>query len=300
MKLAVTSALKLSDEQKNVLSARHELVFCDDSRPFCDQELTVDPSDIEGIICNFFFTHNELSVFENLKVIQLTSAGLDRVPQVLCKNKGIALYTAGDAYAVPMAEWTVAKVLEIVKCTSFFKENQALHRWEKCRQIRELGGMTAAIVGFGNVGKAVAERLKAFGTKILAIDKFEQSALCDEFYNIDELKSAVKLADIVILCLPLTSDTEHIINGDILAAMNDDAVLVNVSRGGVLDTKALIKELENGRFSGVALDVFEKEPLEENSLLWEMDRVLISPHNSFIGDRNNDRLFKIIYNNLCK
>ncbi len=300
MKLAVTSALKLSDEQKNVLSTSHELVFCDDSKPFCEQGLRVNPSDIEGIICNFFFTHNELSVFENLKVIQLTSAGLDRVPQEFCRNKGIALYTAGDAYAVPMAEWTVAKVLEIVKCTSFFKENQVLHRWEKCRNIRELGGMTAAVVGFGNVGKAVAERLKAFGTRILAVDVCKQSVLCDEFFDISELKSAVRLADIVILCLPLTPDTEHIIDGDVLAAMKDDAVLVNISRGGVLDTKALIKELENGRFSGVALDVFEKEPLEENSPLWDMDRVLISPHNSFVGNRNNDRLFKIIYNNLCK
>lgn len=299
MKLAVTTAFKLTDCEKELLSKYHELCFVDDGRPLADQNVDFDPNSIEGIICNFFFTHNALSVFPNLKVIQATSAGLDRTPVSEATKKGIAVFNAGDTYAIPMAEWVVAKLLEIVKCSEIFRKNQAEHIWEKKRDIKEISSMTTAVIGFGNVGKAVSSRLKAFGVKIIAVDVVEpDSTLADEFFKVESLKNAVATADVVVLCLPLTPETEKIIDAEILKAMKDDAILINVARGGLVDEKALISELHKGRFSGIALDVFENEPLDEKSSLWDFPNVLLSPHNSFIGNGNHDRLFKIICKNL--
>lgn len=299
MKLAVTTAFTPTSTEKELLSSRHELCFVDDGKPLKDQSLDFDLATVEGIICNFFFTHNDLSVFPNLRVIQTTSAGLDRIPLEEAKEKGIAVFNAGDTYAIPMAEWAVAKTLEIVKCSEFFRKNQAEHIWEKKRDIKELYGMTAAIIGFGNVGRAVAERFKAFGVKIRAVDLANaKSPLADKFFEVSDLKNAVGNADIIVLCLPLTPETQKIIDADVLKTVKDDAILINVARGGLIDELALIKELRKGRFSGVALDVFENEPLDEKSPLWDFPNVLVSPHNSFIGNGNHDRLFRIICKNL--
>ena len=295
MKLAVTTAFLLTSCEKELLSKHHELCFLDDGLPLEKQNLDFDAKSVEGIICNFFFTHNGLSVFPNLKVIQTTSAGLDRIPMSEAEEKGIAVFNAGDTYAVPMAEWTVAKLLEIAKYSTFFRKNQAERIWEKKRDIKELYSMTAAIIGFGNVGKAVATRLKAFGVKIRAVDVVEQSlTLADEFFFMNDLKNAVADADVLVLCLPLTKETEGIIDLDVLKAAKDDAIVINVARGGLIDQAALVSELKKGRFLGVALDVFQKEPIEKDDLLWGVDRVLISPHNSFVGNGNHGRLFKII------
>ncbi len=299
MKLAVTTAFPLTETEKETLSHYHELYFADDGEPLKDKSIDFAPEIIEGVICNFFFTHNDLSVFPNLKVIQTTSAGLERVPLEETKEKGIAVFNAGDTYAIPMAEWTVAKVLEIAKCSAYFSQNQTEHHWEKKRDIKELYSMTAAIIGFGNVGRAVAERLKAFGVKIRAVDIVDiGNPLADEFFEVARIKEALTDADIIVLCLPLTRETEKIINAEMLKVMKDDAIIINVARGGLIDSEALIAELYKGRFKGVALDVFEKEPLDRDSSLWDIDRVLISPHNSFVGNGNHDRLFKKICENL--
>lgn len=99
------------------------------------------------------------------------------------------------------------------------------------------------------------------------------------------------------VCLPLTKETEHIANAELLCAMKDGAVIVNISRGGIIDTDALITELKSGRLRA-ALDVFEQEPLDADSELWDLPNAVITPHNSFVGDGNRARLFSLIINNL--
>ena len=103
--------------------------------------------------------------------------------------------------------------------------------------------------------------------------------------------------DIVIFCLPLTKETEHIANAELFSAMKDGAVIVNISRGGIIDTDALITELKSGRLRA-ALDVFEQEPLDADSELWDLPNAVVTPHNSFVGDGNRARLFSLIINNL--
>ena len=103
--------------------------------------------------------------------------------------------------------------------------------------------------------------------------------------------------DIVIFCLPLTKETEHIANAELFSAMKDGAVIVNISRGGIIDTDALITELKSGRLRA-ALDVFEQEPLDADSELWDLPNAVITPHNSFVSEKNSERLFSVIYGNL--
>lgn len=292
--------MKLNTRQRALLEEEHKLFFLEDERiPLNGQRLSFDPGCIEGIVCNFFFQHNALDDLPRLRHVQLTSAGLDRVPAEKMKERNIRLFNAGAAYALPMAEWAVGKILELYKCSAFFARNAQERHWEKNREIRELSGNVAAIVGFGNVGRCIAKRLRAFDVSIAAVDIVEDaSGLSDAWYPVSKLGEALEKADIVVLTLPLMTSTYHILDDGMLARMKPDAVLVNVARGPLIDEKALLDHLSGGRFWGVALDVFEKEPLDPSSPLWAWDRVILTPHNSFVGTGNQERLFQVLLNNL--
>lgn len=292
--------MKLNAPQRALLEEKHKLFFLDDERiPLNGQRLSFDPCRIEGIVCNFFFQHNAVSDLPRLRHVQLTSVGLDRVPVEELKARNIRLFNAGAAYALPMAEWAVGKILELYKCSAFFARNARERLWEKNREIRELSGAAAAVVGFGNVGRGIAKRLRAFDVSILAVDIVEDaSGLSDEWYPVSRLGEALEKADIVALTLPLIPSTYHIIDDGMLARMKEDAVLVNVARGPLIDEKALLEHLRGGRFWGVALDVFEKEPLDPSSPLWTCDRVILTPHNSFVGTGNQERLVQVLLDNL--
>lgn len=298
MELLLTGAFKYSEEQLNRLrTLGYEIAFVQDERI----PLEIDVSDIEAVVCNSLFLYNDIAKFKNLKLIQLISAGLDRVPLDYIKEKGIKLFNAKGVYSVPMAEWVVLKILEIHKKSKQFYKNQEKHKWEKQRDLLELKDKIAVIIGFGDVGTEVAKRLKAFGVHVIGIGRRKKEfQLLDEYYLIDYIDEVLRKSDIVILTLPLTEDTRHLIKEEKIRQMKDDCVLVNVSRGGVIDEKSLVKALQSGKFLGVALDVFEEEPLSENSSLWDFENVIITPHNSFVSDKVNDRLFELILKNLSE
>jgi len=230
--------------------------------------------------------------------VQLTSAGLDRVPVDLFREKGIALFNAGATYAVPMAEWAITKILELFKDTAAFAENQRRHGWRKQRHLRELAGCCAAVVGFGNVGREVARRLRAFDVSVTAVDIVRPVEGYDRYVDISRLDDALSVADIVVLTLPLTDETRELFDRRRFAAMKEDAVFVNIARGAIVDEDALAATLHSGKLWGAALDVFTEEPLPVEHPLWACPRLLITPHNSFVGDGNHARLFALIKANL--
>ncbi len=296
MKLLLTGAFKYSKAQLDTIRALGFEVICleQESSP-----LQVDVTEVEAVVCNSLFFHQGIRQFKNLKFIQLLSAGLDRVPLEYIEQKGIRLYNAGDVYSIPMAEWAVLKILETYKDSRHFYRAQNERRWEKKRDLLELAGKKAAIIGLGNVGQATAKRLKAFGVEITGIDiRKVESEFTDHNVMIDKLAEVLKLSDIIILTLPLNEETRHLINADRLKFMDDKSVLVNLSRGGIIDEAALVSALQNGKFRGIALDVFEEEPLPPDNPLWGFDRVIITPHNSYVSDKVQERLFKLILDNL--
>ncbi len=298
MKLLLTGAFKYTEEHLNALKAAgFEITFVQNEL----EKLTIDCSDFDAVVCNSLFLHNNVKDFKSLKAVQLTSAGYDRVPVSLFAKQGIALFNAKGVYNIPMAEWAVLKALEIYKNSKFFYKNQEKALWEKNRSLLELYGKTVLIIGVGNIGQECAKRFKAFGTKVIGADIFDSKCeFIDEFFYMDSLSTALKLCDVAVLCLPLTEKTEHLINKETLSCFKNDAVLINISRGKVINEADLIEALSNGKLRGAALDVFEEEPLSPKSPLWDMSNAYLTPHNSFVSDAISERLFDLIYKNLTE
>ena len=283
MKTLITGAFKYSKEQIEKLnSIGCETVFIQDER----EKLDIDVSCIEAVICNGLFLYNDISKFKSLKFIQLTSAGFDRVDMEYIKNNNIEIHNAKGVYSAPMAEWVVLKILEIYKNTKFFIKNQDNKVWEKKRDLLELTDKTVTIVGCGNVGSEVAKRLKAFGCKINGVARRKvQYDYIDKVYSMEELNEALKISDIVVLTIALNEETKHLFDKERFDVMKDED---------------LIEVLNSGKFIGVALDVMENEPLCVSSELWDFDRVLVTPHNSFVSDKTGSRLFGVMCENLEK
>lgn len=296
MKLLLTGAFKCTDEQIEYLkSLGHEIVFFGDER----EKLDFDVSDIEGVICNGLFVYNDIEQFHSLKYIQLTSAGFDRVPMDYIKEHGIEIHNARGVYSVPMAEFALTGILQLVKQSRFFYENQKQHIWEKSRTLGELAGKTAVIVGAGNIGAEVAKRLKAFDVTVVGIDiTTDQRPYFDKIELLKNLDEQLKAADIIVLTLPLTDDTKGMFDKSKFDLMKNSCIFVNIARGQLVVENDLIDALNNKKISGAVLDVFETEPLEKTSPLWDMDNVIITPHNSFVGVGNTERLSKIIFENI--
>lgn len=295
MNLLVTGAWSCTEQQLEQLRQMgHSVCYMQQEK----DPLPVEPFWVEGVICNGFFLHHPLEIFPNLQFIQLTSAGFDRVPLEQINQRGIRICNARGVYGIPMAEFAVAGVLQLYKQSRFFAQNQKQHSWQKHRGLLELWGKQVTVVGCGNIGQECAKRFSAFGCRVVGVDVFEaELPNFQKLYHISRLDSVLPESDVVVLTLPLTQQTRHLFDARRFAKMKAGSILVNIARGGVVDTDALTQALKN-RLGGAVLDVFEQEPLGEENPLWEMDNVLLSPHNSFVGDNNSARLAQVIQNNI--
>lgn len=295
MNLLVTGAFDYTEKELNILRERgHEVVFMQQEK----SPLPCDAAWVEGIIGNGIFLSHPIEQFTSLRYIQLTSAGLDRVPMNYIQEHGVEIHNARCVYSIPMAEFALGGVLQLYKQSGYFHENQKAHKWEKHRGLTELYGKQVCIVGCGSVGTECAKRFKAFGCSVVGVDiKPYQQELYDSMLPLDSLDEALMQADVTVITLPLTEDTRRLINEDRFTAMKHGAVLVNISRGAIIDTDSLIVAL-NTHLRGAVLDVFDEEPLHESSLLWNMGNVIITPHNSFVSDGNHARMLDVIMNNL--
>lgn len=256
---------------------------------------------VEGVICNGLFLHHPIERFPKLKYIQLTSAGYDRVPIEYIKRHDIKLYNAKGVYSIPMAEWAIMSALELYKNAYSFFENQQKRLWKKDSSLLELTDKKVCIVGYGNVGREVAKRFSSFGTQILAVNRSKvEDIYIRQWFPLQRMDEALSEADIVIICIALTTETKNLFDRDRINKMKQGSVLVNISRGDVIEEETLMESLCDDKFRGVALDVFAEEPLSEKCALWNDPRVIISPHNSYVGDKVNVRMREVIYSNLKK
>lgn len=296
MNLLVTGAFAWTENELSGLRRLgHEVVFIQQEK----SPLPCGADWVEGIIGNGIFLYHPISEFTSLRYIQLTSAGFDRIPMDYVKQHGIEIHNARGVYSIPMAEFAMSGILQLVKQSRFFYENQKQHIWEKSRTLGELAGKTAVIVGAGNIGAEIAKKLQAFDVTVVGIDittderpYFEKIEL---FENLDE---QLKTADIVVLTLPLTDDTKGMFRKSKFDLMKSSSVFVNIARGQLVVENDLIDALKKKKLSGAVLDVFEEEPLDESSPLWNMENVIITPHNSFVGDGNHARMLDVIMSNL--
>lgn len=311
MNILITGSFQLNKDQKEELEALgHRVDFHQEER------LPVkNPGQYQAVVCNGLFLHQPIETFTDLQIIQLTSAGLDRVPIEYIESHGIRLYRAAGVYSVPMAEFAIGGILQIYKQSRFFADRQKQHRWEKHRGLLELSGKTACILGCGDLGQEIARRLQAFGCHVVGANRTWKGGdrfLCfDRVFPLEQLAEAAAMSDIFICCIALTEGTRGIISQDIFRQLKPGAVFVNLARGGLVDQEALIRWLqgredrgegENSQdgkgCGGAVLDVFQEEPLPEDSPLWDMEQVILTPHNSFVGEGNPERLWRKIKENL--
>ena len=296
MNLLVTGAWDAREDAIKELEAMgHTVCFLQFER----DELPCDYEWVQGVICNGLFLYHDISLFKNLKFIQLTSAGFDRVPMDYVKANNIEIYNARGVYSIPIAEFVLSGVLDLYKKSRFFSENQTAHIWKKNRDLQELFGKTVCIVGAGSVGSECAKRFSAFGTTVLAVDIAKPTdSVYDNYFPLESIGEAIKISDVIVLTLPLTDQTKGMFRESLLSHFKPNAILVNVARGAIVNQNDLIDALQTEKIFGAVLDVFETEPLNADSPLWDMENVIITPHNSFVGEGNSDRLKCVILNHL--
>jgi phosphoglycerate dehydrogenase-like enzyme len=216
-----------------------------------------------------------------LRWIHARSAGLDRVlvPEVVAHP---AVLTNGrGAFSPALAEFTLAALLFFAKDLRRLVAQQAAGAWEPF-DMERLEGRTVGIVGYGDIGRAVASRLRPLGVEVLALRRrpglSAEDPLVKETFPPERLLELMALSDGIVVAAPLTPQTQGLVGREAIAAMKKTAVLVNVGRGPVVDEASLVEALERGRIRGAALDVFETEPLPAGHPLWRLPNVLVSPH----------------------
>lgn len=221
-------------------------------------------------------TKKVIEAADSLEVIVRAGIGLDNIDVPVAEAKGIKVANTPSATTISVAEHTFGLMLGVVRNHGAANLSMKEHKWEKKKlKGTELYDKTLGIIGSGRIGLAVAERAIAFGMKVLVYDIIEvQSQLNIRQVDLDELLAE---SDVISLHLPLTDKTKHLVSRDEFAKMKDGVVIINAARGGVLDEKALLAALEEGRVSGVGIDVYEKEPTDNFPLIDRPD-VLATPH----------------------
>lgn len=257
--------------------------------------------DIEILVTYDAFKTLDISKMKNLKWIQLVSDGINQVPKEKVERANIMLTNNSNSYSIPISEWILSSVLDIFKQSYSFYKNKEKKLWRLNSSLRELYRSTVGIIGTGSIAIETAKRFKSFGVETLGLNtNGRQVDYFDKCYSNNEIEVMLKKCDVVICLLPLTKSTFHFIGEKEFAFMKEGVVFVNASRGEVVDEEKLIKNLESKKISSAALDVFEKEPLNEESPLWNFDNVIITPHNSWVSQNKDKRLYELIYDNMLK
>ena len=236
-----------------------------------------------------------------LRWVQLPTMGYDPV-ELHGVPPGVTVTSAGDAYAPTVAEHALAMLLALLRRIPEAVRNAERSTWDQSNAVRigTLNDATVAVIGFGNIGRAVAQRLRGCGARIVAVTRSGRvDPLCDEAAPSTELHAVLARSDAVVLAVPLGAQTRHLIDAAALAALQPHAILINVARGGVVDHDALRAALRDGQIGGAGLDVTEPEPLPAGDPLWTMPNVLITPHVAgYGGDVAPRRILALVARNL--
>lgn len=241
-----------------------------------------------------------LAILPNLKWAQLLTVGYNQVDTDFLKEKNITLTNAKDVYSITIAEDIITKILVLNRNVKTYMNQMQTATWQGYPFEKEIYGSTVGFLGSGSLASAAALRLKAFDTKVICYRKsLDKNPIFDETYHdFAGLETLLKKSDYVVVTLPITKDTYHLLNHERLSMMKKDSLLINVGRGDVIDQDALIDLLEKGLIRGAGLDVTTPEPLPQDSKLWGMQNVFITPHNAPSSPYMLDRLTALVSDNI--
>jgi phosphoglycerate dehydrogenase-like enzyme len=253
-----------------------------------------------------FPTADLLRAGRALRWIQSPSAGvnyLQDLPELV--ESDIALTNTRGAHGPSIGEHTFALLFALTRHIPESLQAQREHHWarpELYRTSREIRGRTMGIIGYGAIGRAVAQRATGFEMAILAVDPHPEpgAPFVAETWTMDRLPDLLAQSDVVVVSAPLTTESYHLLDAAALARMKPDAYLIVVSRGGIVDEAALADALKSGRLAGAGIDVAEVEPLAADSPLWDAPNLIITPHTAGDSSEKERRCVEILRENLIR
>jgi phosphoglycerate dehydrogenase-like enzyme len=231
-----------------------------------------------------------------LRWLQSWSAGINSMPLEKMQEKGILLTSANGVHAFPISETIFALMLGLTRKIHTYVKNQQSKTWHHAGINLEIHNKTITILGIGAIGKETAKIAKVFGMKVIGIrNSSKPEEHVDEMYTTEQLNEVLPQADYVVVTLPLTKETQHLIGAEQFNIMKSSAFFINIGRGEIVKEDELIRALQEGQIAGAGLDVFTTEPLPPESPLWEMDNVIITPHTSGSTEHYNKRVIEDIF-----
>ncbi len=231
-----------------------------------------------------------------LKWVQSWSAGVDYLDLDHLQKNDIHLTSASGVHAYPISETIFAYMLGFTRLIHTYIRQQQEKKWYHANLKAEIHEKTIGIVGVGEIGKETAKIAQAFGMKVLGVRHSGRDVdYVDEMYTPSDLSLVLERSDFVVVTLPLTKETHHMFGKEQFAQMKNSAFFVNIGRGSIVDETALISALQQKEIGGAGLDVFESEPLQSDSPLWEMDNVIITPHSAGATEYYTNRVIQDIF-----
>jgi len=260
-----------------------ELILADAKERLEENALLAYAGRFDGVICgdDRFSARVLEACSPRLKVISKWGTGIDSIDKEAAERLDIRVCRTPNAFTLPVADSVLGYILAFARRQPWMDQAMKAGRWDKIPG-RSLSECTLGVVGVGNIGKAVIRRARAFGMRMLGNDIVEIAPDFVAEYNVEMtgLEDLLAQSDFVSLNCDLNPTSYHLINENTLAWMKPNAILINSARGPMIDEPALIKALREGALAGAALDVFEVEPLSNESPLLEMANVMLAPHNS--------------------
>lgn len=263
------------------------------------------------VFCSYWIPDNWRALGPQLRWFQCAGAGIDGLETtgILDGTSGVIVTTAVGIHGATIGEYVFGSMLMFNRTWPEMVRLQDRHIWPRSANWyklggRELGEQTLGIVGLGSIGRHVAHLGKAFGMRVLATrrsvqgDEQQQEPDVDKLYPMTQLHEVLRQSDYVVLAVPLTPETDHLIGEAELRTMPSHCYIVNVARGRVIDEQVLIRALREGWIAGAGLDVTEEEPLSPDSPLFAMPNVILTPHISGVSVRYDERLTNIFADNL--
>ena len=238
----------------------------------------------------------------NLKWVQLLSAGADEVIRANLEGGDIVFTTSKGVHTTPLSEWVIGAMLALVKKMPQIVEAQRKREYRKFIG-GELSGLTAGILGVGNIGLRVAKICKAMDMRVIgtrrSIKKIEKNyGPVDKLLPADHLSTVLEQSDFLIICLPGTKETTNLLGETEFKQMKKGSYVINVGRGGIIDERALLAAIDAGIVAGGVLDVFAEEPLQADNPLWGESRLLLSPHIAGNSLRYEERATNLFLDNI--
>lgn len=296
--MKVVSSAKLSEKHQIDLMSRYNEVdfyFFDNLEQAVQELITADILITYGEDLN----GNIIEGCEKLKWIQVISAGIERIPFEILIKKNIIVTNAKGIHTTPMSEYTISAILQLARKSHELYKNQLEKKWNRSIRTFEISDKTIGIIGLGAIGQGIAEKAKAFNMRVIGINTDGRDMKnVDKVYSLNELNIILSESDFIVIVVPLTEATYHLIGSKELQNIKKTAYLINIARGEIIDESALIESLSNRDLAGAVLDVFSEEPLPIEHPFWSLENCIVTPHLAGRSPKYIERALEIFKYNM--